>query len=280
MRFGIHPLFFALALLLVLFGQAQAFLWTLAAVTLHEAGHAIAARMRGYVVRELTLYCGAGASVEATYELTNPLGATVSVECISHSAYQVAVDRAASKITVTAPADPTAVAGRSEILVFASDDERTIMRKLVIMPVNYITYTATEQLDITNADFPGDPYFWGRDCEFIAEQSSYDALTGEGRWAYVGTVTQVEPNAFNGSQAIRSLVLPEGITFIGDNAFNNSALESIVLPESLVDYVICHELAHLQQMNHGPKFHELCNRYCGGEELALRKQLRTFTFLF
>lgn len=186
-------------------------------------------------VRELTLYCGAGASVEATYELTNPLGATVSVECISHSAYQVAVDRAASKITVTAPADPTAVAGRSEILVFASDDERTIMRKLVIMPVNYITYTATEQLDITNADFPGDPYFWGRDCEFIAEQSSYDALTGEGRWAYVGTVTQVEPNAFNGSQAIRSLVLPEGITFIGDNAFNNSALESIVLPESLVE---------------------------------------------
>ncbi len=52
------------------------------------------------------------------------------------------------------------------------------------------------------------------------------------------------------------------------------------LPEPLVDYVICHELAHLQQMNHGSKFHELCNRYCGGEELALRKQLRTFTFLF
>lgn len=52
------------------------------------------------------------------------------------------------------------------------------------------------------------------------------------------------------------------------------------LPEPLVDYVICHELAHLQQMNHGPKFHELCNRYCCGEELALRKQLRTFTFLF
>lgn len=186
-------------------------------------------------LRELTLYCGAGASVEATYELTNPLNASVAIECISHSAYQVTVDQPGSKITITAPADPTAIAGRSEILVFASDDERTIMRKLVIMPVNYITYTATEQLDITNADFPGDPYFWGRDCEFIAEQSSYDALTGEGRWAYVGTVTQVEPNAFNGSQAIRSLVLPEGITFIGDNAFNSSALESIVLPESLVE---------------------------------------------
>lgn len=186
-------------------------------------------------LRELTLYCGAGASVEATYELTNPLNASVAIECISHSAFQATVDQAGSKIVVTAPADPAAIAGRSEILVFASDDERTIMRKLVIMPVNYITYTATEQLDITNADFPGDPYFWGRDCEFIAEQSSYDALTGKGRWAYVGTVTQVEPNAFNGSQAIRSLVLPEGITFIGDNAFNSSALESIVLPESLVE---------------------------------------------
>ena len=50
MRFRIHPLFYALALLLVLFGQAAAFLWTLAAVCLHEAGHALAARARGYVV--------------------------------------------------------------------------------------------------------------------------------------------------------------------------------------------------------------------------------------
>lgn len=186
-------------------------------------------------VREMTLYCGVGASVEVTYELTNPLNATIAVECISHSNYQVAVDKSASKITVTAPADPAAVGATGEVLVFASDDERTLMRKLVIKQVKYISYTATEQLYITSADFPGDPYFWGKDCEFLADLSTYDAATGEGRWAYVGTVTDVEPSAFNSEQAIRSIVLPEGITYIGHNAFNNSALESIILPESLVE---------------------------------------------
>ena len=56
MRFGIHPLFYALALVLVLFGQAQALLWTFAAVAVHEAGHAAAARIRGYVVKDLVVY--------------------------------------------------------------------------------------------------------------------------------------------------------------------------------------------------------------------------------
>ena len=60
-------------------------------------------------------------------------------------------------------------------------------------------------------------------------------LPVRGRWAYVGTVTDVEPSAFNGEQAIRSIALPEGITYIGHNAFNNSTLESITLPESLVE---------------------------------------------
>ena len=55
MRLKLHPLFFALALVLVLTGQALAFLCTLAAVALHEAGHAAAARMRGYIPREITL---------------------------------------------------------------------------------------------------------------------------------------------------------------------------------------------------------------------------------
>ena len=45
----------------------------------------------------------------------------------------------------------------------------------------------------------------------------------------------MEPGAFGGETALQSLTLPEGIEYIGSNAFNNSGLEEIVLPETLVE---------------------------------------------
>lgn len=90
----------------------------------------------------------------------------------------------------------------------------------------YITYTATQEMDYNDR-------FWGTDLTFIPEQCTYNAETGEGKWAYTGTVTEVEFSAFNGETTLRSIILPEGITYIGSNAFNNSSLEAITLPESL-----------------------------------------------
>ena len=50
------------------------------------------------------------------------------------------------------------------------------------------------------------------------------------------------------------------------------------LPEELVRYIICHELAHLTHMNHSPEFHALCDQYCDGQEKELECQLRQFRF--
>lgn len=47
----------------------------------------------------------------------------------------------------------------------------------------------------------------------------------------------------------------------------------IFLPLPLVDYVVCHELAHLKEMNHGPRFWSLVERLCP-DWRARRRELR------
>lgn len=48
------------------------------------------------------------------------------------------------------------------------------------------------------------------------------------------------------------------------------------LPKQLREYIVCHELAHLSEMNHSARFHEICNRYCGGHEKELAAMLRKY----
>ena len=50
------------------------------------------------------------------------------------------------------------------------------------------------------------------------------------------------------------------------------------LPEHLVRYIICHELAHLTHMNHSAAFHALVNKYTGGQEKALEQELKRFNW--
>ncbi|MDE5929700.1 MAG: M48 family metallopeptidase [Muribaculaceae bacterium] len=56
------------------------------------------------------------------------------------------------------------------------------------------------------------------------------------------------------------------------------ALSSLLVyyPQEIRDYVIYHELAHLSEMNHSPRFHELCDRYCRGRERELIARLKAY----
>ncbi|MDE6048364.1 MAG: M48 family metallopeptidase, partial [Paramuribaculum sp.] len=52
----------------------------------------------------------------------------------------------------------------------------------------------------------------------------------------------------------------------------------VFMPVELRDYIVCHELAHLTEMNHSAAFHRLCNMYCNGREAELRAKLKNFPY--
>ena len=57
----------------------------------------------------------------------------------------------------------------------------------------------------------------------------------------------------------------------------NLSLWLLLLPSHLIDYVICHELCHLKELNHSPAFWRELDTLCGGTGTAKRldKELST-----
>jgi len=56
----------------------------------------------------------------------------------------------------------------------------------------------------------------------------------------------------------------------------NISLYLMLLPRHLQDYVMQHEMTHLVEMNHGPRFWALLDTVCDNRSLALRNELKRY----
>ena len=60
----------------------------------------------------------------------------------------------------------------------------------------------------------------------------------------------------------------------------NLSLYLVLLPKHLQDYVLQHELTHLVEMNHSPRFWARLDEVCEGKAKALRKEMRGYNTSF
>jgi predicted metal-dependent hydrolase len=60
----------------------------------------------------------------------------------------------------------------------------------------------------------------------------------------------------------------------------NLSLYLVLLPRPLQDYVLQHELTHLLEMNHSPRFWSCLDEVCNGKSKALRKEMRGYNTSF
>lgn len=82
----------------------------------------------------------------------------------------------------------------------------------------------------------------------------------------------VAPERFEIGRGLRKLghCTPKKVIQLSENL--------VFLPADLIEYIVCHELAHLTHMNHSPQFHALVDKYLIGREKALERKLRAFNW--
>ena len=170
---------------------------------------------------ETTIGMKASSQIDLLYTLTG--GDNVKVSAIGEGV-RTSVDESAKKLTIITDANFTG----GKVLVHATDGNNVATVELTIVKdvLTYIEYGAMEELSCEGA-------FGGTDVEFVKEKSTFSASDEKGKWAFKGSIKRVESSAFNGKKSLRSIILPEGITFIDKSAFSNSGLKAITLPESL-----------------------------------------------
>ncbi|MDE7125723.1 MAG: M48 family metallopeptidase, partial [Muribaculaceae bacterium] len=88
--------------------------------------------------------------------------------------------------------------------------------------------------------------------------------------ATIATETGCHPSAWSISSGRRVLGSCNSYRII------RLSIYLLFLPHHLRRYIICHELAHLSEMNHSPAFHRIADKYCNGNERSWATELKTF----
>lgn len=168
---------------------------------------------------ETTIELEAGGTAELTYELSYT--ENVKISAIGEGVRTEIND---GKLIITATSENFE---GGKVLVHATDGEKVAMEELTItkMMITYIEYTATEEIT------PSYDTFGGKGVRFLKDKSVFE--DGKGKWAYKGVVTSVGAYAFYTYDELKTIVLPDALTSIGESAFSNSGLTSIKIPDGV-----------------------------------------------